>query len=403
MNSLVQRAKNILVSPKTEWPVIAAEPATIKSIYIPYVLVLAAIGPICLLIGGGGFGVMRFAGGFLLRTAIWQYCMSLLSIAVLAYIINALAGSFASEKNLTQAFKTAAYAYTASWVAGIGSLLGLLGSLILLAGGIYSLYLLYLALPHTMKTPPEKATGYTVVIVIVAIILALVLGAIGGALFASRGGMGMFGGGFATPAADEQVLDPDSPLGRLERMGRDMEKAEKDGRMKDPGQALGAVMGAMAGSGAAIEALPPETLKGFVPESLGGLERQSVSSEKNGMFGMQISTASANYGTGDDHLSLEITDSGGAAGLMAFAGWANVEGTKEEGSRTERTGREGGRFVHEQWDSADRRGEYSVIVGDRFVVKVEGRAADLGDLKSAARSVDLAGLEALKDSGKKPN
>lgn len=401
MNSLVQRARNILLQPKSEWPVIAAEPATVKSIYVPYVLVLAAIGPICLLIGGGGFGFFRFGTSWVLRTAIWQYAMSLISIAVLAFIINALASTFASEKSTTQAFKTAAYAYTASWIAGIGSLLGFLGTLVALAGAAYSLYLLYLALPHTMKTPPEKATGYTVVIVIVAILLSLVLGAIGSAvLIGSRGSLGMFGGAVA-PSRDAQVLDPDSPLGRLEKMGRDMEKAEQDGKMKDPGQALGAVMGAMAGAGGAIEALPADTLKGFVPDALGGLARQSIAAEKNGVLGMQISSAKARYGAGDNELRLEITDSGGAAGLAAFAGWANIEQSREEGTRTERSGREGGRFVHEQWDSASSSGEYSVIIGDRFVVKVEGNAGSLGDLRSAAGSVNLAGLEALKDQGKK--
>ncbi len=329
--------------------------------------------------------------------------MSLISIAVLAFIINALASTFASEKNQTQAFKTAAYAYTASWVAGIGSLLGFLGTIVALAGAIYSLYLLYLALPHTMKTPPEKATGYTVVIVVVAILLSLLLAAIGGAiLMGSRSSFGGFGG-MGSSSRNEQVLDPDSFAGRMEKLGRDMEKAEKDGKTKDPGQALGAVMGAMAGSAGAIESLPADTLKSFVPDSLSGLARQSISSEKNGAFGMQVSSAKARYGEGDKQLELEITDTGGAAGIMAFAGWANIEQSKEEGSRIERTGRENGHIVHEEWDSSSGRGEYSVILGERFVVKVDGNAGSLGDLRSAAGSVNLAGLEALKDQGKKAN
>jgi len=49
---IVQRAKDILLKPKETWPVIAAEPATTQSIYVPYVLVLAAIGPLASLIGG---------------------------------------------------------------------------------------------------------------------------------------------------------------------------------------------------------------------------------------------------------------------------------------------------------------------------------------------------------------
>ena len=49
--SLVERAKNIILSPKTEWPRIDAEPATIGGIYTSYVMILAAIGPVAMLIG----------------------------------------------------------------------------------------------------------------------------------------------------------------------------------------------------------------------------------------------------------------------------------------------------------------------------------------------------------------
>ena len=45
------RAKDILVQPKSEWGVIDAEPSTIGGIYTGYVLILAAIGPIAMLVG----------------------------------------------------------------------------------------------------------------------------------------------------------------------------------------------------------------------------------------------------------------------------------------------------------------------------------------------------------------
>ena len=39
---IIERAKNIILKPKETWVVIDAEPATTQSIYMPYVLVLAA-------------------------------------------------------------------------------------------------------------------------------------------------------------------------------------------------------------------------------------------------------------------------------------------------------------------------------------------------------------------------
>ena len=42
-NKLIARVKNILLTPKTEWPVIAAEPDTIPGLFKNYILILAAI------------------------------------------------------------------------------------------------------------------------------------------------------------------------------------------------------------------------------------------------------------------------------------------------------------------------------------------------------------------------
>lgn len=400
MQNIVQRAINILKSPKTEWPVIAAEPATIGSLYVPYVLILAAIGPVVTMVAGGGFGMFRFSSGFVMRMALVSYLSSLVGVAVLAWLINVLAPTFGAQKNLVQAFKSAVYAYTAAWIAGIGGLLGVLGTLVGLAGGIYSIYLLYLGLPHTMKAPQEKTVGYTVVIIIAAIVVSAVLGGIMSTIVGVRAGLsgslGTFGAGREAP-----VFDEDSPLGRLERAGRELERAEREGRTPDPTQAVGAVMGALTGSGAPVEALSTDTLKGFMPASLDGLERVSLSAERTAAMGVQIANAQARYGEGDRWVELEITDTGGAGGLMALAGWAMVEQSREDGTRTERAGRRDGRLVREVWDSADNSGEYSVVVGERFLVKAEGRARSLDDLRAAVTSVDLARLERLRNEGVK--
>ena len=42
-NKLIERVKAILLTPKTEWPVIAGEPATTADLYKNYIVVLAAI------------------------------------------------------------------------------------------------------------------------------------------------------------------------------------------------------------------------------------------------------------------------------------------------------------------------------------------------------------------------
>lgn len=181
---LVERAKAIIFEPRNEWPQIAAEPATIGGIYASYVLILAAIPPLAYALGALFFGGPMFEGlayrptpGAMAGYAVVLYVLGLISVYVMALIIDALAPSFGGQKDRVRAFKVAAYSSTASWLAGVFSLVPALSWLSIL--GLYSLYLLRLGLPRLMAVPEERGLGYTIVVVIAALILWIVVGAIG--------------------------------------------------------------------------------------------------------------------------------------------------------------------------------------------------------------------------------
>lgn len=179
--NLVERAKALIVKPKEEWPVIAAESHTVQGLYTQYVMVLAAIPAVATFIGLSVVGVSGFGYsyrvpiGYGLGSMVLSYVLSLGIVYVMALIIDNLAPTFGGEKNFAQAFKVAAFAPTAAWVAGIFGLLPML-SILSLLGGLYSLYLFYLALPILMKAPEDKAIPYTVVVIIVAVVLMVVAG-----------------------------------------------------------------------------------------------------------------------------------------------------------------------------------------------------------------------------------
>jgi Yip1-like protein len=180
--NLVERAKNIILQPKQEWPVIAGETHTVQGLYTQYVMILAAIGPVASfigysLVGFGGFGTtVRIPIGSGVAYMVVSYLLSLGAVYVVALVIDALAPNFGSEKNFMQAFKVAAFAPTASWLAGIFSIVPALAILGLL--GLWSLYLLFIGLPLLMKTPADKAVPYTVVVLIVVIVIAVLIGTI---------------------------------------------------------------------------------------------------------------------------------------------------------------------------------------------------------------------------------
>jgi hypothetical protein len=178
--ALVDRVKNIILTPKTEWEVIDAEPATVGDLYKGYIIPLAAIGPIAQAIGFSVFGMpVPFLGtyrtpvGAAVTSAVITYVLMLIGVYVLALIIDALAPTFGGTRSQIQALKVAAYSYTPAWVAAIFGLIPVLSWLSIL--GIYSLYLLYLGLPVLMKTPKEKALPYTAVVIIVAIVLSILI------------------------------------------------------------------------------------------------------------------------------------------------------------------------------------------------------------------------------------
>ena len=181
--SLVERAKNIILQPKREWPVIDAEPTTIGELYTRYIIPLSAIPPIASFIGFSVFGMhvpllgtFRIPIGTAISSAIAQYVLGLAGIYVFALIIDALAPNFGGQKNHIQALKVAAYSSTAAWLAGIFAIIPALSWLGIL--GLYSLYLLYLGLPVLMKSPPDRALGYTVVVILAGIVIFFIIGVI---------------------------------------------------------------------------------------------------------------------------------------------------------------------------------------------------------------------------------
>jgi len=176
INKLIERAKNVLLSPKTEWPVIAREQTDIATLYTGYIMILAAIPPVFGFLSSALFSPLGI--GLAFGIMIMSYAISLGLVFVMALIIDALAPTFGAQKSQIQALKTVAYAYTASWVAGIFLIIPLVGWIIALAGGIYALVQLYFALPHTMKAPPEKTGGYFAVVLVIALVLSWIIGAI---------------------------------------------------------------------------------------------------------------------------------------------------------------------------------------------------------------------------------
>jgi hypothetical protein len=192
--NLIERVKNILITPKTEWDVINGETPNTQSILTTYVIPLVAIGAIASFIGWGfigksysyGFGSWKMVGVSLgIRYAIIALVSGIAGTLLTAFVIDALAPTFKSEKNFGRSFQVAAYSFTAGWVGAVFNILpslAIIGSLC----GIYGLYLMYIGLPKLKKTPQDQVTGYFVVSLITMIVAYFVIGLVLAAILITK-------------------------------------------------------------------------------------------------------------------------------------------------------------------------------------------------------------------------
>jgi hypothetical protein len=448
---LIQRVKNILLTPKTEWPVIESEPTSIATLYTGYIMPLAALAAVISflrmsVIGFNiGFGTFRTPLVSGLIMAVVSFGFGLLGVFLFGFIIKALAPTFAGQADQRQALKTAAYAITPAWIGSVFGLLGALGGLLQLVAGIYGIYLMYLGLPILMRSPREKAGSYTAAVVVCGILLGIVfaiLSAVTGG-FGGYGGFGRYGGLSNTAMTREQqqeqagaavanviggALGTDdkgraglsAAINNLAAAGQKIEHqqnaAAPTGAATSPDAAAANTQNAMAATAGLMTALggamggkhrfdPVDfhTLKGMLPDSLPGMQRTGAEGSSQQAMGVKGSSATANYqGPAGARAEIKITDATAVSGLLDVAGSMVQNRTSESDNGYEKDATVGGRLIHEKYDTRSKHGELNAIVAKRFMVDVTGDGVDMSTLEQYAGYVDFAKLEAMKDSGAQP-
>ena len=99
--NLVQRVQDILLRPRETWPQVEAESTDTATLYKGYLMLLAAIGPVCSFIGlsvlglGFGFRLPVMAG---LSMAIVHYVLTLVWAYGMALNVDALAPTFGGPR-----------------------------------------------------------------------------------------------------------------------------------------------------------------------------------------------------------------------------------------------------------------------------------------------------------------
>jgi hypothetical protein len=369
---IFQRAKAIILTPKEEWPKIAAEPGTQRDILMRYALPLAAIGPVAGFIGGQVFGYGAFGFSYKpglvagLATAVVGFVFALISLFVVSLIADWLAPKFGGEANKLNAFKLVAYGYTASWVVGIFGLIPSLGFF-----GLLGIYLLYTGANPLMKVPQERSAGYTAVTILCAVVLAIVAAPITAALTGAFG-LGAMSVASSSDAGGKITLPGGGEIdtGKMEDMAKQLE-----------GAANGKVT-------------PVDTARmmQLLPAAIGPYQRTASETVGMGAIG---STAEGTYTAGDKAITLKIVDMSAMGAIAGIGAAMGVQRSREDADGYERTTTVDDQIRNESWSKSGSRGKYSVVVGNRFMIEAEGQAGSIDELKAAVAAIDQDSLMGL--------
>lgn len=438
-SGLVSRVKGILVSPRSEWTVIAGEPTGPAALITGYVLPLAAVAAVFSFIRLSIIGVsapfsdaIRVPVVAGLIQAVLTCLMAVVGVGLVAVIINLFAPTFGGTRDMRHALQTAAYSLTAAFLGSLLSLLPL-GTLLTLLAGLYGIYTLYLGLPVVMGSKPDKAVGYTATVVICTILAGILLGVLSATLgITGRAGMGALGGGLTGASREAQqqqtansvgnaiggILGTDAKgksdignaINNLTKAGEQTEQHQQPTSTTsstpdaaDTQQAVAAAGGLLSALGHSLggehrhDPVDFHTLQGLLPTSLSGMQRSTPKGEADGALGVKTTSAEVNFaGENNARINVSIKDASALSALAGLADMVNSQ-TTEQGGTYERTETLSGHNLHEKWDASSRHGELSLIVAKRFGVDVTGDNVDMDALKRALAQVDLGKLEAMKD------
>ena len=183
--ALMLRIRNLLIEPRSEWPLIASEPGGMRPL-LRYIAMLALIPAIAGYIGSTYVGISVSVGRFhdTLPTgvikALISYLFSFAIVYLTALATDAIAPLFGAQRNFINALKLVVYSYTPIWLLGIILLVPDLRVLTLF--GLYALRLLWTGLPPLMGPPRNRVIYYAIVIAVIAFVIVFALAIIQAAI-----------------------------------------------------------------------------------------------------------------------------------------------------------------------------------------------------------------------------
>jgi len=337
------RILGVLSRPSETFDLIADEPDSVPAILTGYVAPLAAVGPVCRIIGASLVGLGPWGAGvpvpwvWSILAAVIEYVLNLGVVFLLGFVIHTLAARFDGKRDVLSAFKLAAYVLTPVYLAGVFNLVPAVGFLVW--AGLYGVYLVYAGLPWLMKVPASRNLLYTASVAVCGVAMMVIIGAVAGRL---------------------------TTLGTVHARAADGAPA-----------GLPTARAVASSSAAPVNVADARALLALMPPLFNGAARADTTTAS----GDGYSVAEATYSVGGGSIHLKITDAT-TAGKLAAANAGTATGD-------ETVATQGNRTTRQAYDPVEKTGHYTVVLNGRVSAEADGSHVDMALLQSLVSQINL--------------
>lgn len=179
---LLSHAFGLFTHPDEEWISIRKEHAPPRRLYVAYVLVLAAIAPICAYISTAHFGwtvgndrLIKLTEISALQLSVLTYLAILVGVFALGYAVNWMARTYGAEEEHvpSNGIALVSYSCTPLFLAGLALLYPVpwFNAVVFLVASCYGAWLMYDGLPIVMGIEKERAVMYGGALLTVALVI----------------------------------------------------------------------------------------------------------------------------------------------------------------------------------------------------------------------------------------
>ena len=401
--SLIRRVPAILRSPRRTWALIAQEPRAPLWADEAGVAMLAALPALAIFVGLSVVGFrtagtarrLPIAAG--LTQAAISYAASLIVVALLVLIVDALAPLFDARRDRAAALRLVAGASSAAFLGGIFAAVPAFAPLAVL-GLLASVFLFYTGVPALMRCPPRNAAAYSSAMAVSAIVVAAAVG-----IALSRLSpliAAAWREGPPPPIAFDRSTIP-VIVERMEEASRRVAAAQQTARSTAPLASASDAGGASgpartpAVSGAAAP-IPAAEFAASLPETLAGMPRESIDSRDALPRVDLLAWAKASYFKEGRHIAISIVDLGGPVVIEAMR-MRPFAAIRTDGAEvTEHNYNDGARAIRELAYKDARPSKFTIILGNGVMIEMSASRVGMSYMKLIYASMDVKRLEALK-------